>query len=134
HYPGYQEGPKLGAYQRKPLHKKPGEVFQYSNGGYLLLARMVARASGKEFQTFLEEEVFAPLGMTHSGCDLDKPTPGRARRHDLSGATPVISEQTTHGIVGAGDVYSTVEDLLKWDEALYGDRLLSPRSRDAMVS
>lgn len=98
----------------------------------MLLARVVARASGKDFQGFLEEEVFAPLGMTHTGCDRDRPTPGRARGLDLSGDAPAVSEQPTHGIVGAGDVYSTVDDLLKWDEALYGDRLLSARSRAAM--
>src|SRR5262249_10884911 len=67
HYPSYRDGPKLGAYHGKPLQKKPGEVFQYSNGGYMLLARVVAQAGGKEFQPFLEEKIFAPLGMTHSG-------------------------------------------------------------------
>jgi CubicO group peptidase (beta-lactamase class C family) len=132
HYPAYRDGPKLGAYQRKPLQTRPGEAFQYSNGGYMLLARVVTQASGQEFQPFLEKEIFVPVGMTHSGCDRDRPTPGRARGHDLSGPTPVISEQTTHGIVGAGDVYSTVDDLLKWDEALYGDKLLSAKSRADM--
>jgi CubicO group peptidase (beta-lactamase class C family) len=132
HCPSYRDGPKLGPYECKPLRTKPGEVFQYSNGGYLLLARVVAQASGKEFQPFVEEQIFLPLRMTHSGCDRDKPTPGRARGHDLSGAQPAIAEQTTHGIVGAGDVYSTVDDLLKWDEALYGDKLLSGKSREAM--
>jgi CubicO group peptidase (beta-lactamase class C family) len=132
HYPSYCDGPKLGPYQPKPLVTKPGAAFQYSNGGYMLLARVVATVSGKEFQTFLEDEIFARLGMTQTGCDRDKRTPGRARGHDLSGAEPVISEQTTHGIVGAGDVYSTADDLLKWDESLYGDKLLSARSREAV--
>jgi CubicO group peptidase (beta-lactamase class C family) len=134
HYPSYREGPALGPHQRRPLVSKPGEKFQYSNGGYMLLAQVVARVSGKDFQRFLEEEIFAPFGMTHTGCNRDKLTPGRARGHDLSGAVPAISEQTTHGIVGAGDVYSTVDDLLKWDNALYGDRLLACESRAAMFA
>jgi CubicO group peptidase (beta-lactamase class C family) len=132
HYPSYRDGPKLGSYHPKPLVTKPGEAFQYSNGGYMLLARVVARVSGTEFQTFLEDEIFARLGMIHTGCDRDRLTPGRARGHDLSGAVPVMSEQTTHGIVGAGDVYSTVDDLVNWDESLYGDKLLSAKSREAM--
>src|SRR6516165_1957712 len=98
----------------------------------MLLAPVVARVSGTEFQTFLEDEIFARLGMIHTGCDRDRLTPGRARGHDLSGAVPVMSEQTTHGIVGAGDVYSTVDDLVNWDESLYGDKLLSAKSREAM--
>lgn len=134
HYPAYRDGPELGPYERKALVSKPGEKFRYSNGGYMLLAQVVAKASGKDSQRYLEEDIFVPLGMTHTGCDRDKPTPGRARGHDLSGAEPVISEQPTHGIVGAGDVYSTLDDLLKWDEALYGDKLLSPESREAMFS
>ncbi|QEH35752.1 Penicillin-binding protein 4* [Aquisphaera giovannonii] len=134
HYPSYREGPRLGPYERKPLLSKPGEKFQYSNGGYMLLAQVIARVSGEEFPRFLEEEIFGPLDMTHTGCDRDAVTPGRARGHDLSGASPSIQEQPTHGIVGAGDVYSTVDDLLKWDEALYGDKLLSPASREAMFS
>jgi CubicO group peptidase (beta-lactamase class C family) len=134
-YPSYREGPRLGPYQRKPLLSTPGAKFQYSNGGYMLLAQAVAKASGKGFQRFLEDEIFAPLAMTRSGCDRDKLTPGRARGHDLSGAAaPVISEQMTHGIVGAGDVYTTVDDLLKWDEALRGGKLLSHASRAAMFA
>ena len=58
---------------------KPGESFQYSNGGYMLLAQVVASASGKDFRRFLEENIFAPLGMTHFGCDRDRLTSGRAR-------------------------------------------------------
>jgi CubicO group peptidase (beta-lactamase class C family) len=134
HYPSYREGPPVGPYQSKPLVSRPGEKFQYSNGGYMLLAQVVAKVSGKDFQRFLEEDIFTPLGMTHTGCDRDKLTPGRARGHDLSGVAPLISEQMTHGIVGAGDVYSTVDDLLKWDEALYGDRLLTRQSREAMFA
>jgi CubicO group peptidase (beta-lactamase class C family) len=134
HYPSYREGPTLGPYERKPLVSKPGEKYRYSNGGYMLLAQVVAKVSGKEYQKFLEENICAPLTMTHSGCDRDKVTPGRARGHDISGAMPVISEQNTHGIVGAGDVYTTIDDLLKWDEACYGEKLLSAESRELMFS
>jgi CubicO group peptidase (beta-lactamase class C family) len=134
HFPAYREGPELGPYERKPLVSKPGEKFQYSNGGYMLLAQVVAKISGIEFQRFVEERIFSPLGMTHSGCDRDRLTPGRARGHDLTGSKPVFAEQQTHGIVGAGDVYATIDDLLKWDEALYGEKLLSAASREAMFS
>jgi CubicO group peptidase (beta-lactamase class C family) len=131
HYPSHRERPALGPYERQALESPPGEKFRYSNGGYMLLAQVVTKASGKDYRRFFQEEIFAPLGMAHTGCDRDQPTPGRARGHDLTGPTPVISEQATHGIAGAGDVYSTADDLLKWDEALYGDRLLAPASREA---
>src|SRR6516165_6526859 len=100
----------------------------------MLLAQVVAKAGGKDYRRFLEENIFARLEMTNSGCDRDQLTPGRARGHDLSGAAPVISEQNTHGIVGAGDVYTTIDDLLKWDEAFYGEKLLSGESRELMFS
>jgi CubicO group peptidase (beta-lactamase class C family) len=102
HYPPYREGPALGPYERKALESPPGEKFRYSNGGYMLLAQVVTRASGKDYRQFFAEEIFAPLGMAHTGFDRDQPTPGRARGHDLTGPTPVISEQATHGIAGAG--------------------------------
>jgi CubicO group peptidase (beta-lactamase class C family) len=136
HYPALREDPRKepAPYQRMPLVTPPGEKFQYSNGGYMLLAQVVAKASGRGYQEFLRENVFRPLGMAGTDCDRDAPTPGRARGHHLTPTDAKITEQPTHYVVGAGDVYSTADDMLRWDEALYTDKLLSARAREAMFT
>jgi CubicO group peptidase (beta-lactamase class C family) len=136
HFPAIREDPAkpVPPYERKPLVTAPGAAYQYSNGGYILLSQVIARASGRDYESFLRDNIFGPIGMTSSGCDHDRPVPGRARGHDLSSKEAVITEQPTHGIPGAGNVYSTVDDLLRWDEALYGDKLLSRAAREAMFT
>ena len=95
----------LAAYARKPLVSKPGEKFQYSNGGYMLLAQVVAKASGMDFQRFLEENIFAPLGMTHSGCDRDRlDARSGTRPRPVRGQPRVRSSQRTASSVPATSI------------------------------
>jgi CubicO group peptidase (beta-lactamase class C family) len=75
--------------------------------------------------------------MTATDCDSDKEEkrpPSLARGHTIGDGRVVIAEQKTHYIPGAGDVYSTVDDMLRWDEALYGNRLLSAGALEAMFT
>jgi CubicO group peptidase (beta-lactamase class C family) len=111
----------------------PGSRFSYSNSGYSLLALIVERASGVSFATFLRENIFAPLGMTNTvayeqGISTVKDRAygyatdaGRFRRHDQS---------LTSSVLGDGGIYSSVEDLRKWDRALYTGKLVS---RDSLA-
>ena len=76
----------------------PGEKYRYSNPGYVLLAIIVKKASGQSFGDFLKERIFKPLGMNDT--------------------------YEEGAIAGDGGVYSTVDDLFKWDQALYTERLV----------
>ena len=107
----------------------PGTSWAYSNSGYVVLGLVVARASGKPFGGFLRQRVFAPLEMAHSVAyekgrnEVER----RAYGHARDGAGFRQEDQSsTSATLGDGGVYSTLEDLARWDEALQAHRLLSP--------
>ena len=102
---------------------EPGLRYRYSNPGYALLAIVVERVSGKEFADFLEQEIFKPVGMT-STLVYDNPgrKPARAALgYDQFGGS---DDGAPTAIPGDGGIYSTADDLLKWDQALYTDKLV----------
>jgi len=116
---------------------KPGSGYRYSNSGYSLLALIVERASGKTFQDFLRERIFLPLGMhdtlayVHAGPEI----PHRAYGYsEIDGQWTRTDQSPTSAVLGDGGIYSSIEDLAKWDAALYDDRLLSDASRAAAFS
>lgn len=116
---------------------RPGANYRYSNSGYALLALVVERASGKRFSTFLRERVFAPLGMKNTiayeeGFSI---VPNRAYGYTMSDSSWVRKDQSlTSAVLGDGGIYSSIDDLAKWDAALYDKRLLSDTSRDLAFS
>jgi CubicO group peptidase (beta-lactamase class C family) len=107
----------------------PGESWAYSNSGYVVLGLAVARASGKPFADFLRQRIFRPLQMKHTlvyerGRDE---VPERAFGHARDGSGFREADQSaTSATLGDGGVYSSLEDLAKWDEALRVNELLSP--------
>lgn len=120
----------IARFRDRPLDFQPGEGWNYSNGGYILLTAVIEKASGKAYADFVTETLFQPLGMSDSGYD----THAAILPHRASGYAP-----TARGIVnadyldmsipqGAGALYSTTRDLLKWEQGLFGGRLLSPAS------
>ena len=116
---------------------KPGSDYRYSNSGYALLALVVERASGKSFQDFLRERIFLPLGMHDTLAYVqDGPeVPHRAYGYsEIEGRWIRTDQSTTSAVLGDGGIYSSVEDLAKWDAALYDDRLLSDATRAAAFS
>lgn len=101
----------------------PGLKYRYSNPGYALLAIVVERVSGKHFGEFLKQEIFQPVGMSSTFL-YDTPkrkTPQVALGYDQFGG---IDDGGPTAIPGDGGIYSTVDDLFKWDQALYTDRLV----------
>jgi CubicO group peptidase (beta-lactamase class C family) len=107
----------------------PGTSWAYSNSGYVVLGLVVARVSGKPFGEFLRQRLFAPLDMTHTVAyekgrsEVER----RAYGHTADGAGFRQADQSaTSATLGDGGVYSTLEDLAKWDEALQTHELLSP--------
>lgn len=109
------------------LEFEPGARFNYNNSGYFILGALIEKITGKTYEKALEERIFKPLGMKHSGYDRHGTIiPGRAAgyQQSLEGYTnaPYLDMSLPYA---AGSLYSTVEDLFLWDQALYTDRLLS---------
>ena len=113
------------------LYFAPGSSYRYSNTGYSLLALIVARASGENFASFLRTRIFLPLGMRDSIAyeagvsDVPHRAFGYSYEHSAWRRT---DQSVTSAVLGDGGVYSSIDDLAKWDAALYDDRLLSARS------
>ena len=115
----------------------PGTAYRYSNSGYALLALIVGRASGQDFATFLQQRIFGPLHMTHTVAHQDGVDTVTARAYGyswLDGRWQRTDQSTTSAVLGDGGIYSSLDDLARWDAALYDDRLLSAASRQAMFS
>lgn len=111
---------------------KPGSSYRYSNSGYALLALTVERASGKRFAAFLDERLFEPLGMNHTVAFEDgvSTVANRAFGYAMKDSAWVRKDQSsTSAVLGDGGIYSSIDDLAKWDAALYDSRLLSDDSR-----
>lgn len=126
----------IARFSDRPLAFAPGAQFAYSNSGYILLSAIIEAASGQTYADFVTANLFAPLGMTDSGYD----------RHDailprrVSGYTPGASGVVNADYVdmsiptGAGALYSTTHDLLKWEHGLFGGRVLNPQSLTALTT
>lgn len=112
-------------HQPKPYYK-PNVRFDYSNTGYSLLASVVEKASGMPFSTFLRERIFEPLQMTHTFTY--SPNVATLTGKIATGHTRFRQKRTTDyldTVLGDKGIYSTVEDLYKWDQALYTNQLVS---------
>jgi CubicO group peptidase (beta-lactamase class C family) len=108
--------------RQKELNFKPGSEYLYSNSTYWLLGQIVQRVTGKSLRTFADEQIFQPLGMTNTHFHDD---PGHVMKRRAMSYEPDgkggfrISYLQNFDKVGAGGLYSTVEDLRKWDENFY---------------
>lgn len=110
----------------------PGKGYRYSNSGYALLALVVERVSGKRFATFLRERIFIPVGMSHSVAYEEgaSTVPNRAYGYTLKDGKWTGKDQSlTSAVLGDGGIYSSIDDLARWDAALYDSRLLPDESR-----
>lgn len=120
----------------KPLEFAPGEQVAYSNSGYYLLGLIVERASGMPYADFLQTSIFRPLGMDQTGYDIS----ARIIRNRAAGYARQAGETVNAAYMdmsvpyAAGALYSTTEDLLRWDRALNTETLVSRTSLDEMFT
>jgi CubicO group peptidase (beta-lactamase class C family) len=122
-------------FRDKPLQFKPGADFGYSNSGWVLLGMIAEKISGHPYGELVREQIFKPAGMTHSGYEWEQPIiKHRAAGYIDTGAgiiqAELIDESTMHG---AGGLYSTVEDLYRWAQAMESDDLLHPDTLKSMA-
>ena len=118
------------------LQFEPGKNHAYSNSGYLLLGYIIEKVTGKSYEQALQENIFTPLKMDNTGYDHHGTLlKNRASGYEKNGRRYVnanfIDMSVPHA---AGALYSTVEDLYLWDQALYGNQLLRKENMDLLFT
>lgn len=124
-------------FKNEPLEFEPGSAFSYSNSNYILLGAIVEKITGQSFEAFLHRDILRPLEMFNTGyARREAGVPGRADGYTLDNRmVPVSALPVSFSVLHtAGALYSTTEDLLLWDKALHGNKLLSRESKRAMFT
>ena len=118
------------------LEFEPGSRFLYNNSGYFLLGAIIEAVTNKPYAQALRERVFDPLGMAASGYDLSVPIlEKRAHGYESGLAGVRNADYLDMGLpYAAGSLYSTVEDLYIWDQALYGEKVLPSKAKERMFT
>ncbi len=125
----------VARFRDNPLDFQPGEKWSYSNSGYVLLGYLVEKISGETYAAFVRDNIFKPLGMNDSGYDsnsaiISQRASGYVRAGNGFENAGFINMTVPHA---AGALYSTTGDLLKWEQALWGGKLLQPASLAKMT-
>ena len=118
---------------RPPLRFAPGDQFEYSNTGYVLLGEIISRASGRPYAEFMAEEIFKPLGMNDSAafnlaskeCTLRSRVFGLRKRFVCFGKKLACDLNYLDGVFGDGGIYASAEDLARWDAGLRDGKLIA---------
>ena len=126
----------VARFRAKPLDFAPGTSWRYSNSGYVLLGYLIEKISGEPYSKFLQENIFTPLAMKDSGYDSNtKVIPQHAVGYAPEPGGPVVAGYIDMSIpFSAGGLYSTTGDLLRWEQALYGGKLLTAVSLRKMTT
>jgi CubicO group peptidase (beta-lactamase class C family) len=111
--------------RQRALNFHPGTDWQYSNSGYFLLSLIVQRVSGKNLKDFAQENIFQPLGMTHTQFRNDHTAliPHRALAYDPTEDGGYRLDVPYFEEGASGQVHTSIEDLQKWDENLYSGKV-----------
>jgi CubicO group peptidase (beta-lactamase class C family) len=118
------------------LEFEPGTKYRYNNGGYSILGAIIEKVTGKSYETLLQERILKPLGMTNSGYAhnstlLEKHAGSYIKTPAGYVNAPYIDMSLPYA---AGSMYSTVEDLYKWNQSLQEDKILSAESKRLMFT
>jgi len=126
----------LAQYAGANLDFEPGTKWSYSNTGYILLGRVVEKVSGESLGAFLARRIFQPLSMTQTFYELHATDPRRATGYQTFAlsAPEVIAPEAAGWLRGAGGIYSTPDDLARWDLALTTGWVLKPESYALMTT
>jgi CubicO group peptidase (beta-lactamase class C family) len=126
--------PKLVAsFENDPYDFNPGEKYSYCNSGYVLLGLIIEKVCGESYETYLRKTFFAPLGMNDTGV---YPSGGALPKEALgysfeNGAVGRAVGWEMSNVATAGELYSTAHDLFRWNEAIFGQKVISAQSMRA---
>jgi CubicO group peptidase (beta-lactamase class C family) len=120
----------------RPLDFFPGEKMSYSNSGYILLGYVIEKITGGSYEHFVRDNIFTPLGMKDSGYDSNSAIiERRAAGYSPSPSGPINASYVHMSIShAAGALYSTTEDLLRWEQGLFGAKVVSAASLKKMTT
>ena len=110
-----------------------GSKFQYSNSGYVLLSLIIESVSHQSFADFLKQNIFTRLGMANTVARQEgiSTVVNRAYGYTQTDSGFVFTDQSvTSATLGDGGIYSSVDDLFQWDQALYTDKLVQRQTLD----
>jgi CubicO group peptidase (beta-lactamase class C family) len=123
-------------FQDKPLDFEPGTSWSYSNSGYVILGRIIEAVSGETYEQYLRAHILDPAGMSDTGYShLETIIPNRASGHVWRDGGWANAPRVAMSMpYAAGALHTTAADLLRWDQALYGETILSARSKEQMFT
>ncbi|MBC7829660.1 MAG: serine hydrolase [Chitinophagaceae bacterium] len=125
----------VSSIKKDPYDFNPGEKMLYNNSGYFLLGYIITKVSGKPYELYLKETFFDPLKMENTGvhyAGIKLTTEAKGYTRNTNKYDEALNwDMSWAG--GAGAIYSTVDDLLKWNQALYGGKVLAKNSFDAAL-
>jgi CubicO group peptidase (beta-lactamase class C family) len=122
---------RLAAIQATTPRVTPGRQWSYSGLGYLLLGQIVERIESRSYGSFLQAEIFSPLGMAATSSGPEPTSQPTAHGHHDGTRVPVLD---LAALPGTGDVWSTASDLARYSSAVRGGELLTRRSRQALTT
>jgi CubicO group peptidase (beta-lactamase class C family) len=127
---------EFALFKDRPLNFEPGSKNEYSNSNYLVLGAVIEKVTGEDYGTLLRNRIFKPLGMNDSGVDKDGLVlPKRAQGYNNNNGRLVPAPSESMSVPwSAGSIYSTANDLLRWERGLFGGKVLSAASLKAMTT
>jgi CubicO group peptidase (beta-lactamase class C family) len=133
---GWPRDSAIALFAREPFEFDVGTAMIYNNSAYILLGHIIEKASGMSYEQYVEEKLFAPLGMSGSRyCDNAEIVPGRASGYQIQGPNmrrAMLNDHTWP--YSAGSLCSTAGDMVAWLHALHGGRVLTPQSYRDMTA
>lgn len=132
----YNTSQTIKTFKNKPLEFTPGERFNYSNSNYILLGFIIEQASNMKYAEYIEQNIFIPLKMENSGFEqpedvINNMAQGYCFRSNQIENAKFRDMSNAHA---SGALYSTIEDLYKWDRALYTEKLINKESLKTMFT
>lgn len=121
---------KLMVEKKPALYLKPNKAFNYCNTNYALLALLIEKVSEKSFSAFLNDEIFKPVGMKHSGTILSLDIFEKAVSKPYDARWKPIETEASDYVVGDKSIYSTPYDMFLFSEALYQGKLLKHQTQE----
>lgn len=136
-FTSWTENEFLEGLQKTAINFKPGTQFQYASSTYILLRFIIEKVTGKTYEVNLREHILTVAGMTNSGIihnhDIlaDRALGYVNTGENYQNALPIANHEI---FIGASSIYSTVQDLLKYDQALYTEKLLGQKEKELMFT
>jgi CubicO group peptidase (beta-lactamase class C family) len=126
----------VARFRDKPLDFAPGEKWSYSNSGYAVLGYVIEKVTGGTYERFVVDNIFRPLGMKDSGYDSNTAIVAHRAAGYAPGPNGPVNAPFINMTVpfSAGGLYSTAEDLLRWEQGLFGGKVLSSASLQRMTT